>query len=86
MESFMANSFNLYTKITLAPHITGMKEFKKTIIKSLVTLPKPSKHIQPQASFHYLALIPPTEKKKNPARSCKHCSLKEKKVRRDTNA
>lgn len=82
LEIFMANAFYLYKKATPSPKVKAMKGFKETIITSLVGQPKPSKHMQPQASFHYLAAIEPTEKKKHPARTCKHCSSNGK--RRET--
>ncbi|XP_057292564.1 piggyBac transposable element-derived protein 4-like [Hydractinia symbiolongicarpus] len=82
LEIFMENAFYLYKKATPSPKVKAMKGFKDTIITSMVGQPKPSKHMQPQASFHYLAAIEPTEKKKHPARTCKHCSSNGK--RRET--
>ena len=74
MEILLANAFYLYFKLTPSPKVKSMREFKECIIQNLIGKPKPKKHMLPQASFHYLAPIPPTEKKKNPCRCCKHCS------------
>ena len=72
----MANAFYPYNKNTVAPHISSMKEFRENIIKRLTGPANPSKHVKPQASFHYSSPIPLTKKKKNPARLWKHCSTK----------
>ena len=63
----MANAFYPYNKITVAPHISSMKEFWENI-KRLIGPAIPSKHVKPQASFHYSSPIPLTKKKKNPVR------------------
>ena len=34
--------------------------------------------MKPQANFHYLSVIPATEKKKTPNRVCRYCSTKDK--------
>ena len=76
-EIYMANSFYLYVKNTTRPRFSGMKKFKKAIVKSMIGPPKQSRNLQPQANFHYLCLIPATEKKVTPTRVCKHCSTKQ---------
>ena len=74
MEILLANAFYLYFKLTPSPKVKSMRKFNECVIRNLIGKPKPKKHMVPQASFHYLAPIPPTEKKKNPCRCCKHCS------------
>ena len=74
MEILLANAFYLYFKLTPSPKVKSVTEFRECVIRNLIGKPKPKKHMVPQASFHYLAPIPPTEKKKNPCRCCKHCS------------
>ena len=74
MEILLANAFYLYIKLTPSPKVKSMREFKECVIRNLLGKPKPKKHMVPQASFHHLAPIPPTEKKNNPCRCCKHCS------------
>lgn len=78
MEILVANAFYLYFKLTPSPNLKSMRQFKECIITNLIGLPKPTRYMKPQASFHYLAPLPPTEKKKHPSRSCKHCSSKGK--------
>ena len=70
----LVNAFYLYFKLTPSPKVKSMREFKECVIQNLIGKPKPKKHMVPQASFHYLAPIPPTKKKKNPCRCSKHCS------------
>ena len=77
-EIYMTSSFYLYVKNTTKPQFSGMKEFKKAIVKSLIGLPKQSRNLRPQANFHYLCPIPGTEKKVTPTRACKQCSTKER--------
>ena len=74
MEILLANAFYLYFKLTPSPKVKPMRKFKECVIRNLIGKPKPKKHMVPQASFHYLAPIPSTEKKKNPCRCCKHYS------------
>ena len=49
------------------------KDFRESIVTDLIGPPPPHCHLKPQASFHHLSTIPPTEKKKNAARVWKHC-------------
>ena len=74
MEIFLSNAYYMYAKNTTNPIAKNMKDFRESIVTNLIGPPPPNHHLKPQASFHHLSTIPRTEKKKNVARICKHCS------------
>ena len=76
-EISMANSFYLYVKNTTRSKFPEIKEFKESIIRVFIGPVKLSTKIQPQANFHYLCVMPTTEKKKILTRTWKHFSTKE---------
>ena len=78
MEIFLSNAYYMYAKNTTNPIAKNMKDFRESIVTNLIGPPPPNHHLKPQASFHHLSTIPPTEKKKNAARTCKHCSKNQK--------
>ena len=78
MEIFLSNAYYIYTKNTTNLIARNMKDFREPIVTNLVGLPPPNRHLKSQASFHHLSTITSTEKKKNAARTCKHCSENQK--------
>ena len=43
-----------------------MQCFREMVIESLIGAPKQKQCMKPQANFHYLSVIPATEKRKHP--------------------
>ena len=82
MEILLSIAYYMYSKDTTRPTAKNMKGFRVSIVTNLIGPPPPYRHLKPQASFHHLSTIPPTEKKKNAARACKHCYKNQK--RRET--
>ena len=78
MEIFLSNAYYMYAKNTTNPNAKNMIDFRESIVTNLIGPPPPNHHLKPQASFHHLSTIPSTEKKKNAARTCKHCSKNQK--------
>ena len=78
MEIFFNNAYYMYAKNTTNPIAKNMKDFQESIVTNLIDPPPPNPHLKPQASFHHLSTTPPTEKKKNASRTCKHCSKNQK--------
>ena len=78
MEIFHSNAYYMYAKNTTNPIAKNMKDFRESMLTDLTGPPPPKHHLKPQASFHHLSTIPPTEKKKNSARTCKHYSKNQK--------
>ena len=82
MEILLSNAYYLYAKNTTKSMAKNVKDFRESIVTNLIDHPSPNHHLKPQASFHHLSTISPTEKKKNDARACKHCYKNQK--RRET--
>ena len=78
MEIFFSNSYYMYAKSTAIPIAKNMKDCRESMVTNLIGAPSPNRHLKPQTSFHHLSTMPPTEKKKNGARTCKHCSKNQK--------
>ena len=78
MEILLSNAYYMYSKDTTRPTAKNMKDFQESIVTNLIGPPPPHRHLKPQASFHHLSTIPPTEKKKNVARAYKHCYKNQK--------
>ena len=78
MEIFLSNTYYMYAKNTANPITKNMKDFRESIVINLIGPPPPNRHLNPQASFHHLSTAPPTKKKNNAARTCKHCSKNQK--------
>ena len=43
-------------------------------MNNLICVLKQPAHLRPVCGFHYLEVLPPTEKKKNPIRRCQYCN------------
>ena len=68
---FLFNAYYMYTKSTEAPTVKIVKEFQENGSFKI------SSHMKLQGKFHYLLAIPPRDKKKDTAGTCKR-STKEK--------
>ena len=62
MEFFHSNAYYMYAKNTTNPIAKNIKDFRESILTNLIGPPPPNHHLKPQASFHHLYTIPPTEK------------------------
>ena len=60
----------------------AINEFREIIVNNLVGVLKQPVHLQPVCDFHYLEVLPPTEKKKNATRRCQYCN--KMKIRRES--
>ena len=80
-EIFLTNAFYLYKTHAPQREAMAINEFREIIVNNLVGLLKQPVHLQPVCDFHYLQVLPPTEKKKNPTRRCQYCN--KMKIRRE---
>ena len=84
IELFLINAHYIYSKYSGATKPLSITGFKEVVVEKLVGELKKKKHIPVKARFHYPEIIPPTEKKNNPARECTHCSRKNGNKRKET--
>ena len=59
-----------------------MNEFRETIVTRLVGVLREPPYLRPVCDFHYLEVLPPTEKKKTPTKRCQYCN--KKKIRKES--
>ena len=64
MKIFLSNAYCMCAKNTTNPIAKNMKDFRELIVTNLISPPPPNCHLKPQAFFHHLSAIPPTEKRK----------------------
>ena len=62
MEIFLSNAYYIYAKNTTNPIAKNMEDFRESTVTNLVGPPLLNCYLKPQASFHHLSAIPPTEK------------------------
>ena len=81
-EIFLTNAFYLYKTYVSQKEAMAINEFREIIVNNLVGVLKQPAHLRPVCDFHYLEVLPPTEKKKNPTRRCQYCN--KMKIRRES--
>ena len=79
---FLTNAFYLYKTYAPQREAMAINEFREIIVNNLVGVLKQPAHLRPVCDFHYLEVLPPTEKKKNPTRRCQYCN--KMKIRRES--
>ena len=79
IEMVLTNAHYLFTKYSGARVKVGVADLKETLIKNLVGPLK--KRTVKRGPFHYLVIIPATEKKKGPTPQCGVCNQKGKESR-----
>ena len=73
-EMMLTNAFYLYVKFAPNPHLNTVKIYREHIVGPS----KKGKERRPRGRYHCLSTIPSSEKKKNLARKCCHCSTPQK--------
>ena len=79
---FLTNAFYLYKTYAPQREAMAINEFREIIVNNLVVVPKQPAHFWPVCHFHYLEVLPPTEKKTNPTKRCQYCN--KMKIRRES--
>ena len=72
LEIFLYNAHYLYNKYS--QNKMTFLQFREAIVSHLVGERRKERFHKPKAEFHYLAALPPTQKKKNPTNRCVYCS------------
>ena len=63
-EIFLKNAFYLYKTYAPQREAIAINEFREIIVNNLICVLKQPAHLRPVCGFHYLEVLPPTEKKK----------------------
>ena len=78
VKMMLTNAFYLYVKFAPNPHLNTVKIYREHIVENLVGPSKKGKERRPRGRYHCLSTIPSSERKKNLARKCCHCSTPQK--------
>ena len=63
-EIFLTNAVYLYKTYAPERQAMAINEFRETFVSKLVGVLKQPGRLRPVSDFHYLEVLPPTEKKK----------------------
>ena len=63
-EISQTNAFYLYKTYAPQREAMAINEFREIVVNNLVGVLKQPAHLRPVCDFHYLEVLPPTEKKK----------------------